>query len=126
MMSSCNNNNNSVVAKYQPPASAAAAAGVLEAKQEQQSSVDSSVMAMARPSRNGAALPSFNDILWCTDVDGDVMTAGMDVNMVRLEKFSSRKTHRLFLDFSSSRSLSNTFENFKYSSTIHKGQTNKT
>ena len=123
-MSSCNNNNNSVVAKYQPPASAAAAAGVLEAKQEP--SVDSSVMAMARPSRNGAALPSFNDILWCTDVDGDVMTAGMDVNMVRLEKFSSRKTHRLFLDFPSSRSLSNTFENFKYSSTIHKGQTNKT
>ena len=29
-------------------------------------------------------LPSFNDILWCTDVDGDVMTAGMDVNMVSI------------------------------------------
>ena len=29
------------------------------------------------------SLPSFNDILWCTDVDGDVMTTGMDVNMVR-------------------------------------------
>ena len=102
-MSSCNNNNNNaVVAKYQPPASAAAAAGVLEAKQEQQSSVDSSVMAMARPSRNGAALPSFNDILWCTDVDGDVMTAGMDVNMVRHFR---RETHRLFFDFSSNRSL---------------------
>ena len=95
MMSSCNNNNNnSVVAKYQPPASAAAA-GVLKAKQEQQSSVDSSVLAMARPSRNGATLPSFNDILWCTDVDGDVMTAGMDVNMVRLKQFR-RETHRLF------------------------------
>ena len=34
----------------------------------------------------GGALPSFNDILWCTDVDGDVMTSSaMDVNMVRCQ-----------------------------------------
>ena len=34
-------------------------------------------------------LPSFNDILWCTDVDGDVMTAGMDVNMVSIKSGAS-------------------------------------
>ena len=33
---------------------------------------------------NGGALPSFHDILWCPDVDGDVMdTSGMGGAMVR-------------------------------------------
>ena len=36
-------------------------------------------------------LPSFNDILWCTDVDGDVMTAGMDVNMVSIKSGAQTK-----------------------------------
>ena len=31
----------------------------------------------------GGVLPSFSDILWCTDVDGDVMTSGLDSTLVR-------------------------------------------
>ena len=31
----------------------------------------------------GGVLPSFSDILWCTDVDGDVMSSGLDAAMVR-------------------------------------------
>jgi hypothetical protein len=34
--------------------------------------------------KNGGGLPSFHDILWCPDVDGDVMdTTGMGGAMVR-------------------------------------------
>ena len=33
---------------------------------------------------NGSGvLPSFSDILWCTDVDGDVMSSPLDSAMVR-------------------------------------------
>ena len=31
---------------------------------------------------NGALLPSFNDILWCPDVDGDVMSNGAGGSIV--------------------------------------------
>ena len=34
-------------------------------------------------SGGGGVLPSFSDILWCTDVDGDVMTSGLDSTLVR-------------------------------------------
>ena len=37
-------------------------------------------------SGNAGALPSFSDILWCTDVDGDVMTSPLDSHMVITRK----------------------------------------
>ena len=33
---------------------------------------------------NGKALPSFSELLWCTDVDGDVMSQGIGGAMVRI------------------------------------------
>ena len=33
---------------------------------------------------NKGMLPSFSDILWCTDVDGDVMSSPLDSTMVRI------------------------------------------
>ena len=35
---------------------------------------------------SGGVLPSFSDILWCTDVDGDVMSSGLDAAMVNKKK----------------------------------------
>ena len=33
-------------------------------------------------SGSGGVLPSFSDILWCTDVDGDVMSSTLDSTLV--------------------------------------------
>ena len=35
-------------------------------------------------SGSGGVLPSFSDILWCTDVDGDVMSSTLDSTLVRI------------------------------------------
>ena len=39
-------------------------------------------VASSMKGKQGSMLPSFNDILWCPDVDGDVMSDGAGGNIV--------------------------------------------
>ena len=83
-------NNNTVQLKH-PPGGNCQQTRMMKSNVEKKQQPSSTATAAG----SGGVLPSFNDILWCTDVDGDVMTSGIDVAVVSFLLFelffSSRK-----------------------------------